>query len=228
MRKTQNIPLSIQIASALLLSSPLAFPLATPAYASDPATVQQARELCIEQAKSKGFELKEVTYAGGADVPGKDAKIVLSLLREGQVFKLTCYYDRASGQVAWGEETAAEMAEAAAEMAQTVKGIPGWTLLLGLLLPLVGLGLLLAWARGRGIPGRTDGQHYEADIRSSSMEPIGVRATPSHTADLIGTVQNGQRVTITDRDLVAETGDWIELARGGWVPRQYVGTPSRA
>jgi hypothetical protein len=225
--KTIKIRISpTQIASALLLSGAIALPV-MPSYAQnvagDPTVVQQAQDLCVQQAQSKGFELKEVVYAGGADKAGKDAKIVLNLLKEGQLFKLTCYYDKASGQADFGEDFAKTLLGDDAS-ASTTPSIPWWSLLL----PLLGLGLLLAWARNRdralGIVDNTYNNLYEADIRTHAGEPpVNVYAHPSENARIIGLIHNGARVKITNHD----TDSWIELAKGGWVPKQYVGTPSR-
>lgn len=219
MEHIKNFNPSIKIASALLFSIGLVFPLA-PTYASDPAIVNQAQELCVSKAKAKGFDLKEIIYSGGADVAGKDAKIVLNLTKDGQLFKLTCYYHKASGQVDLGDNVAADVANVA-------PSIPWWWLLL----PLIGMVLLLAWARNRdkalGVVGRS-GHQYEAYIRGNSTEPVRVYASPSYNSSIIKAAYNGQKVIITDRDITTETGNWIELASGGWVPEQYVGTSARS
>ncbi len=225
MKNLTNTSLSLKLAGALLCSSAFALPvLPTYAQANDPAVVNTAQDLCTSQANAKGFELKEIIYAGAADVPNKDAKIVLNLLKAEQLFKLTCYYDKASGQASLGEEEVAESVTATTVTETAPPNIPwGWVLL-----PLLGLPLLLAWARNRdaklGVVDNRDLQVYDALIRGNDGAPISVYDRPSYNSRIVGSVYNGDAVNITNHD----TGDWIELASGGWIPKQYVATPARA
>jgi hypothetical protein len=231
MKMTKNA-LAIRISSALLLSSALVLSLNQIPAKSQSEVAQKAQELCLADAKSKGFELKEIIYAGAADFKGKDAKVVLNLMRGGQLFKLTCYYDKASGKVALGDTPIGNAVESLmpgkAGKAANPVSFPWWLLLL----PLIGLPLLLAWAHKRdlalGLLGTSYGQQYDADIRGNEGEPINIYSSPTSNSDIIGTVVNGQRVKITDRDIATETDNWIELALGGWLPKKYVGTPARS
>jgi hypothetical protein len=194
----------------LLFSTSLALPISN-AYASDPAIVEQAKTLCLDKAKAEGYELKSVLYSGSSDIPGKDAKVVLQLIKNGQVAKLTCNYDQKSGMADFGTS----------EAALPPVSIPWW----GFLLPL--LGLLVLWFLSKGKhEARTYGHYYEADIRGGG-DPIPVYDHPSLGANVISAVHNGERLRITDRDLAIANDSWVQLARGGWVEKQYVGTPFR-
>lgn len=195
---------------SLLFTASLAIPISS-AYAADPAVVEQAKTSCLDKAKTEGYELKDVLYAGSSDIPGKDAKVVLQLIKDGQVAKLTCNYDVKSGGVEFGTP----------EAAPPPVSIPLW----GFLLPL--LGLLALWFLAQGKDETpTYGHYYEADIRAGA-DPIPVYDHPSLAANVISAVHNGERVRVTDRDLAIANNGWVQLARGGWVEKQYVGTPAR-
>jgi hypothetical protein len=209
-KKSTLVAPPLKLVFFLLFSASLVLPISN-AYASDPAIVEQAKTLCLDKAKSEGYELKNVLYAGASEIPGKDAKVVLQLIKDGQVAKLTCNYDVKSGGVDFG----------APEAAPPPVSIPWWAFLLPL------LGLLALWflSKGRN-KATTYGHYYEADIRGGS-DPIPVYDHPSLASNVISAVHNGERVRVTDRDLVIANDGWVQLARGGWVEKQYVGTPSR-
>ncbi len=204
---------SAKVATAVIFASSLSV-MHPPAQAADPAVVRTAETSCVEQAQQKGFELKKVVYAGDSDKGGKDVKIVLNLLKDGGLFKLTCYYDQVSG-ASFGDEDAVSL---------TTK-FPWWWLLL----PILGLPALLAWAKGRDTDEVVHHHHryYDAIVRGSE-DPISVYAEPNLASKVIGYVHNGEAVKITDKDVYhAGVGDWVELATGGWIPKQYVGAPAR-
>jgi hypothetical protein len=200
---------SLKFVFFLVCSASFALPMAS-VYASDPAIVEQAQTLCLEKAKAQGYELKSVLYSGASDVPGKDAKIVLQLTKEGKVAKLTCNYDKKSGGVDFGDVGAVAS-----------PSIPWW----GFLLPLLGLLALWFLAKNKNET-RTYGNYYEADIRGGEGA-IPVYEHPSLASPVISSVHNGERIRVSDRDIATANDGWVHLARGGWVEKQYVGTPSR-
>lgn len=210
MKKNTVIAPPLKFLCFLLLSVSLAVPISS-VQASDPAVVEQAKTLCLDKAKAQGYELKDVLYAGASEILGKDAKIVLQLIKGGQVAKLTCNYDVKSGGVDFGSP----------EAAPPPVSIPWW----GFLLPLLGLLALWFLAKGKDKT-RTYGHYHDADIRGGDGS-IPVYELPSLSAKVIGAVHNGDRVRVTDRDIATANDGWVQLARGGWVEKQYVGTPSR-
>jgi hypothetical protein len=211
----------VKLAGMVLMSSAIALPVLTDrASAVDPAIVNEAQQLCIEDAKAKGFELKEVVTAAAADKPGKDAKIVLHLLKAGQDYKQTCYYDKTAKSVSFFDDIVA----GTTTPDKTYTPVLWW-----LLLPIIGLPLLLWATRNRHTESdrtaasavRNHGtRYYDALIRTVDGSPIQVYEEPSYTAKVLGTVQDGQTVHLTGR----ENEDWCELVGGGWLPKQYVRT----
>ncbi|MEG3438513.1 SH3 domain-containing protein [Pannus brasiliensis CCIBt3594] len=221
-----NKPLR-KFAGVILASSAIAGPVFTGRVtAADPAIVREAQQLCIDNARTKGFELKEVVSSGDADVAGKDAKIILTLLKDGRDFKQTCYYDKNAKSVSFGEEIAATLTPPAVTVppAKTYSPALWW-----MLLPIVGLPALLWWAENRRIgPARTvtigarnaSIAHSEALIRGEDGNPVQVYKEPSYSSRVLGTVDDGQLVRLTGR----ENDDWFELVGGGWLPKQYART----
>lgn len=212
-----------RVAGVALASTIALIPVITEkALAVDPAVVQEAQQLCIDNAGQKGFTLKQVVEAGAADRPGKDAKIVLSLDKGGQEFKQTCYYDKNSKSVFFDGDVLAPLTAPAATFQPNL----WWALL-----PIIGLPLLLLWGRNRDAEyARTAAattrtvRYYDAIIRTADGSPIQVYEDPAYSARILRTIEDGQSVRITGR----ETDDWFELAGGGWLPKQYVRTSTRA
>jgi hypothetical protein len=213
----------LRVASVVLASTVAVIPvLSEKALAADPAVVQEAQQLCIENANSKGFTLKQVVEAGASDRVGKDAKIVLSLDKGGQEFKQTCYYDKTAKSVFFDGDVLAPLTAPEA----TFKPNLWWALL-----PIIGLPLLLLWGRNRDAEyARTAAtttrtvRYYDAIIRTADGTPIQVYEDPAYSARILRTIEDGQSVRITGR----ETDDWFELVGGGWLPKQYVRTSTRA
>lgn len=210
--------------AGVALASTIAFiPVITEkALAVDPAVVQEAQQLCIDNAGQKGFTLKQVVEAGAADRPGKDAKIVLSLDKGGQEFKQTCYYHKDSKSVSFDGDVLAPLTAPT----ETFQPNLWWALL-----PIIGLPLLLLWGRNRDAEyARTAAattrtvRYYDAIVRTADGSPIQVYEDPAYSARIIRTIEDGQSVRITGR----ETDDWLELAGGGWLPKQYLRTSTRA
>lgn len=214
-----------KFAGVILASSAIAGPvLADRAAAADPAIVQEARNLCIEDARGKGFELKEVITAGDSDKPGKDAKIVLKLLKSGQDFQQTCYYDKNAKSVSFVDEIAATIAPPPIASAPVKTYTPA---LWWILLPIVGLPALLWWAENRQSgparavsTGARNGSivYSEVLVRGEDGNPVQVYEEPSYDSRVLGTVDDGQSVRVTGR----ENDDWFELVGGGWLPKQYM------
>jgi len=68
---------------ALTLILGFALPI-TPALAQVAAGVlKTAQDSCVTNAKSKGFQLRDVVGSGASDRPEKDAKVVLNLTKDG-------------------------------------------------------------------------------------------------------------------------------------------------
>jgi len=212
-----------RVAGVALASTIALIPVVTEkALAVDPAVVQEAQQLCIDNASQKGFTLKQVVEAGAADRPGKDAKIVLSLDKGGQEFKQTCYYDKNSKSVFFDGDVLAPLSAPT----ETFQPNLWWALL-----PIIGLPLLLLWGRNRDAEyARTAAattrtvRYYDAIVRTADGSPIQVYEDPAYSARILRTIEDGQSLRITGR----ETDDWFELAGGGWLPKQYVRTSTRA
>jgi hypothetical protein len=207
----------LNLTGVVLMSSAIALPALTDrAAAVDQALVNEAQQLCVQDAQAKGFTLDRVVEAGAADKPGKDAKIVLNLNKGGQEFKQTCYYDKNAKSVSFFDDIAST---GTTTPDRTYNPALWWVLL-----PLIGLPLLL-WAtknrhaetaRAAARTGAT--RHYEALIRTADGNPIQVYEDPAYSARVLGTVEDGQTVRVTGR----ENDDWFELVGGGWLPKQYV------
>lgn len=193
------------------------------AQALDPAVVQEAQNLCVENAKTKGFDLKEVVSAGPADVAGKDAKIVLNLTKAGQEYKQTCYYDKNSKSVFFGDD-----AKGAVTTPETTYQPALWWVLA----PLIGLPLLLWATRNRGKEEVTRAaavktyanRYYDAIVRTVNGEATEVYEEPNYNSKVIRSILDGESVRVTG----LEDKDWFELAGGGWIPKKYVRTTSHA
>lgn len=212
MSKNWKFPIS---ATAAVMVLSVALPI-TSAYAQNVPqnVIDTAQQSCIENAQSNGFELGEVVSAGPSDRTDKDAKIVLNLTRDGQLFRQTCYYSEASG-VELGDDTANAVAGVAPDLSR----------LWWLLLPLLGLPLLLAWARRRDAAAPpivvTDRGRYagrsEAVVRNNGRS-IEVHSGPDNSYRVTKTLYDGQRVGLTGN----YQNDWAELAEGGWISTHHL------
>ncbi|MFQ4145583.1 SH3 domain-containing protein [Chlorogloeopsis sp. ULAP02] len=197
---------------ASLTSSP------THAQSKLPANIAiRAQDACVDQARAKGFNLENVASVESANAD--TVRVVLNLTQNGQSYKLTCNYNKASGTSVYEDTTTATATATATHQPL----INPW--LLGLVLPLVGLGLLWLWTRGRGSD-RYDrytrkGQDHRSEgiikIRSDRLE---IHSGPGTTYRITGNLRNGQRVILSGR----YNNNWAELADGGWIPLQYVET----
>ncbi|MDG2615766.1 SH3 domain-containing protein [Thermoleptolyngbya sichuanensis A183] len=185
--------------------------LAAPAFAQDPAVVQTATDSCIRNAQQNGFALKEVVEAGASDRPGKDAKVVLMVTKDGADARQTCYYSVADGGVTFDDAVGA------------ARNFPWWWLLL----PIVGFPLLLAAFRGRDTVTRTvaeDPRYVGArEVRPEGIvraanQSVNVHSGPDGSYRVTSTLYDGQRVALTGR----RENNWVELAEGGWVQSQYI------
>jgi len=197
-----------------------------------PATIAQdlvkkAEQSCIEKAQADGFTLNRVVSSETTADGG--AKVVLDLTKtaDGTKAPLTCNLSK-DGTISIGDSVAA------AAGAVRAPGIAPW---LWALLPLIGLPLLLAWARGRrteevvaatrryapvgGVSERIYERH-EATIYSNS-DHLDVYSGPGTAYRVTGSVRNGQRVTLTGR----YDNNWAELENGGWIPAEYITAATR-
>lgn len=230
MHQLRNLQISIAVLAATMIS------LGAPARAQSSLTPElqtQAEQACIESAQTRGFELDEVVSVAPTD--GDTVQVVLNLLRNGQLYKLTCGYSTADRSATVGEEApgnagAADTSTTAPSTTQTYQSFNPW---LGLLIPLIGLPLLLLWAKGR----RSDeynryangdydrvvyGERSEAIVRSND-ELVNVYSGPGSTYRVTDTLRQGQRIILSGR----YDSDWLELENGGWVPARYVETATR-
>jgi len=232
--KILQFPIQKAVSIAVLSAAMIALSAPVRAQTSlTPELQTEAEQACIESARVKGFELDEVVSVAPAD--GDTVQVVLNLLREGQLYKLTCGYSTADRSAVVGEDApgnagAADTSTTAPSTTQTYQSFNPW---LGLLIPLIGLPLLLLWARGR----RSDeyvrytsgdydrviyGERSEAIVRSND-ELVNVYSGPGSTYRVTDTLRHGQRIVLSGR----YDSDWLELEKGGWVPARYIETATR-
>lgn len=227
-------------AAAILVGA--ATPLAANAQAVAPEVATAARQACISSAESKGFQVAEVVSIEPKPGVADAANVVLSLTKAGQPYKLTCGYTKATGAV-FGDHaatttttdstttttttdptTTTTLAPAPTEAVKTVPPA-SLTPLWWLLLPLIGLPLLLWWARGRGATtvarkayttGRT-----EAIVRNNGNN-LNVYSGPGTDYRVTRTLRDGQTVWLSGQ----YNNNWAELEDGGWIPTQNIETPA--
>jgi len=188
--------------------------------------LKKAETSCIQKAEADGYQLNRVVTA--EETANGGAKVVLDLTKvsDGTKAPLTCNLTK-DGTVSFGD------AVATAADAVRAPGIAPW---LWALLPLIGLPLLLAWARGRRteeavaatrryVPAGASERIYErheATIRSNS-DTLDVYSGPGTAYRVTGSVRNGQRITLTGR----YDNNWAELENGGWIPAEYITAATR-
>jgi hypothetical protein len=193
-------------AVALVLGTTLPFSAAYAQTVSD-NVASAARQACIESARSKGFEVADVVSITPKGTDG--ANVVLNLTRDGQPYKLTCGYSKETGAVVGDNATAG-----------TTVTAPDWSRLWWLLLPLLGLPLLLAWARTRDGANpiySTAAGRSEAIVRQVGSS-VNVHSGPGDDYRVTGRLREGQRLWLTGR----YNNSWAELEDGGWVPASYL------
>jgi hypothetical protein len=188
-----------------------------------PDLARAAQDACINVAKSRGFTLDRVVEvtADGVDA----AKAVLTLTRDGQTFRLTCGYSKTKGAMFGSEPPATNIqVPTPAQPSITIPSVPvasapDLSRLWWLLLPLIGLPLLLWFAKGKRDEVVTE--HY--DVYEGIVRKIGgvdVRSGPGASYKVTGSLNDGQRVVLSGR----HENSWSQLQDGGWIPSEHVET----
>ena len=211
--------------SAVILSLLLASAIpATQALAQTADVASAAKKACEESAVAKGFKVSEIVSVEPKGTDG--ANVVLSLIRAGNPYKLTCGYTVAGG-ASITEETTKTVTTT--QTAATNAGFPWWWLLL----PILGLLALFAWSRGQGEKTTViDNRGYQAPrtyetgfvakpydaIVRNSGQTVNVYSGPGTTNKIIKTLNDTERVRATGR----KDGAWTELASGGWVQTSHL------
>lgn len=235
MKTLKSATLQSITATAIVMGA--AIPFAANAQSVTPEVATAARQACISSAESKGFQVAEVVSiepkSGAADA----ANVVLSLTKAGQPYKLTCGYSKAAGAVFSDHSatttttpapttTTTTTAPAPAPTA-TVNPVPPASLapLWWLLLPIIGLPLLIWWARGRGSAAVThDRETYAAGrtevIVRNHGNDVNVYSGPGTDYRVTGTLRDGQTVWLSGQ----YNNNWAELENGGWIPTQNIDT----
>ncbi|MBF2076598.1 MAG: SH3 domain-containing protein [Synechococcales cyanobacterium C42_A2020_086] len=212
-----NVKPSVLSLAATSMLMTIALPVASAHAQSVPADIAQtAQESCVRTAESRGFTLNEVVSVGPSDQSGTNgAKVVLSLTRDGQLFKLTCEYNPQAGAVIGDDATSAATATA------TDTAFPWWWLLL----PILGLPLLLWWAgkRDQTTAVRDTYTEWREAMVKNADRGLNIYTGPDSTYRVTGTLRNRDHVRLSGR----RTGDWVELADGGWVNSRYLDFTSR-
>jgi hypothetical protein len=205
---------------------------ATQALAQTADVATAAKTACEKSAVDKGFTVSEVVSVEPKGTDG--ANVVLSLLREGNPYKLTCGYTVAGGasiteDTTTKTDTMTKTVTTTPVAAETNTGFPWWWLLL----PILGLPLLFAWSKGRGeqttVPTTRSyeaprtyetgfvAKPYDVIVRNSG-QTVNVYSGPATTNKVIDTLNDTQRVRASGR----KDGAWTELASGGWVQTSYL------
>ena len=232
--KTLKPSIKVSMTAAILSATMLSLVAPTHAQLSlTPELQTRAEQTCIDSARTKGFELDQVVSVAPTDAD--TVQVVLNLTREGQLYKLTCNYSASNNSATVGDDVnnagAADTSTTAASATQTyTPWINSWW---GLLIPLIGLPLLLWWARGRrsdeydrytrGDSDRIAYRGRSEGIVRSIDDAISIYAGPSNTHSITGSLRNGQRVALSGR----YDSDWVELEDGGWIAARHLETNPR-
>jgi len=185
-------------------------------HAQDAALLEKAKQSCTRDAEAKGYKLDSIGSTEAIADGGVKVRLNLTKVSDGTKAPLTCTLSK-DGKVAIGDLGTMSAPEV------TTPGISPW---LWALLPIIGLPLLLGWARGRHTevvePVRrvaTTGayERQEATIRANS-DNLDIYSGPGTSYRVNGSLRNGQRVILTGR----YDNNWAELESGGWIPAQYL------
>lgn len=204
--KTLKIAVAASVAAAVFAAPALVS-------AQDASLLEKAKQSCTQAAEAKGYKLNNIDSSEATADGGVKVRLDLTKTADNTKAKLTCNLGK-DGKVAFGDGS-----DAMAATETAASGIAPW---LWVLLPLIGLPLLLAWARGRqteGIVAASDRtyERQEATIRANS-DNLDIYSGPGTTYRVNGNLQNGERVVLTGR----RENNWAELESGGWIPAQYL------
>lgn len=210
---------------SILFTSALLGLAAAPVFAQVSAALDSAaRAACMRSAEAKGFQVVDVVSVEPKPGVADGANVVLNLTQNGQAYKLTCGYTQSAGALFDNQNPAGTTAPATTGTTTTTTATaPDLSRLWWLLLPLLGLPLLLWWARGRDANeySRVADTYYEGVIRHSG--PVKVYSGPSTSYRVLDTLEDGHRVVLTGR----RDNNWAELQGGGWIPVQYIDANAR-
>lgn len=203
------------VAVQSILSASLLLGLAAPTFAQVAADLDAAaRTACMQSAEAKGFQVVDVVSVEPKPGVADGANVVLNLSRDGQAYKLTCGYTKSAGALFDNQGAAGVTTGTAPDMSR----------LWWLLLPLLGLPLLLWWAKGRDtVDYTTAAEHHSEGVIRHQAGPVKVYSGPSNSYRVVDTLENGQRIILTGR----QENNWAELQGGGWIPVQYVEANAR-
>jgi FlaG/FlaF family flagellin (archaellin) len=204
---------------SILSASVLLGLVSAPAWAQVSAELDSAaRAACMRSAEAKGFQVVDVVSVVPKPGVADGANVVLNLTQNGQAYKLTCGYTASAGALFDNQQTTG-----ADTTGTTTATAPDMSRLWWLLLPLLGLPLLLWWAKGRDINeySTVADTHYEGVIRHPG--PVKVYSGPSTSYRVLDTLEDGHRVVLTGQ----QDNNWVELQGGGWIPVQYIDANAR-
>jgi hypothetical protein len=213
--------------------------------------VATAKKSCLDAAVAKGYSEQLSQLVSAESVDADTVRVVLNLTKDGSGFaRLTCPYSVSKGLVGFDvalaeAETAAGLAgEAAADAVTTAEEAaadvtaaadqaisvatdavvrspyPWWWLLL----PIIGLPLLMTWARSRDMANPVKSQdsiRYRDAFVNTYGNPLSVHARPDSMSNVTRTLNDGTQVYLTGhRDDI-----WVELTDGGWVDSRSLRFP---
>jgi hypothetical protein len=179
-----------------------------------------AKEACKKSAIAKGFT---VISEDNVTPKGTDgANVVLSLSKAGHPAKLTCGYTKATGAALTDDTKVAVAPSPAATVsatgvAETVEKhhFPwGWLWLLPLLaIPFFFLGKNKEQPVARSYDTPVVSETYQGIVENNGAR-VNVHAQPNETSMVIGSLEHGQRVTLSNNS----DNNWLQLSDGGWIP----------